>query len=177
MMRFVNRKEIPLDRSRRRGSFGWRTSIFALAGITLTGRAFASAPEDITGVWLTDQKDGAIEIRPCGDHRCGRIVWMKNPKGPDGKAPVDKNNPDPKLRSHTICGLQIISALRPQSDGSWGDGKVYNPDNGQTYGMKIRRQTADSVKATGYMGFELFGQSMEWRRAPKNLGRCDEALK
>jgi uncharacterized protein (DUF2147 family) len=147
------------------------------AVMSLAAPALAAPLEDIVGTWLTDENEGAIEVRPCGDQRCGRIVWMKEPKGKDGKPPLDRNNPDPKLRSNTICGLQIISGLKPQSDGSWGDGQVYDPDTGKTYGMKIRRETADSVKATGYMGFELFGRSMEWRRAPKNLGRCEDATK
>ena len=137
--------------------------------------AFAAPPEDITGLWLTDDGEGGIEIRPCGEQRCGRIAWMKDPKGSDGKPPVDSNNPDATLRARPICGLQIISGLKPQADGSWGQGKVYNPDSGKTYDMEIRRLTADSVKVTGYMGIKLLGQSMDWKRAPKNLGSCSEA--
>jgi uncharacterized protein (DUF2147 family) len=138
--------------------------------------SLASA-QDITGVWLTDDGEGAIEIRPCGEQRCGRIAWMKEPKGPDGKPPTDTNNPDPNLRSRRICGLQIINGLKAQADGNWADGRVYNPDDGKTYGMKIRREGADIVKAHGYLGFELFGKTQEWRRAPKNLGTCEEAAK
>lgn len=157
--------------------FGRRITFLAALSAPLLFGGTSSAIEEIAGVWITDEGDGAIEIRPCGDQRCGRITWMKDPKGPDGKPPVDSNNPDANLRSRRICGLQIISGLRPQGDGSWGDGRVYNPDNGKTYGMKIRREGADMVKATGYLGFELFGQSREWRRAPKNLGSCDEGSK
>jgi uncharacterized protein (DUF2147 family) len=152
-----------------------RRIVLALAGaVALAEPGFAARAEDITGVWLTDDKEGAIEIRPCGENRCGRIAWMKDPKGEDGRPPVDRNNPDPNLRARPICGLQIISGLKPQADGSWGQGRVYDPDSGKTYDIKIRRETAGTVRATGYMGFELFGQSMEWRRAPQNLGRCDE---
>ena len=149
----------------------------ALAGVLAPHAGLAAPAEDITGLWVTQEGEGAIEIRPCGDQRCGRIAWMKEPKGPDGRPPLDRNNPDPGLRSRTICGLQIISGLEPQTDGSWGKGKVYAPDSGKTYDMEIRRETADTLKATGYMGFTLLGRTMEWRRAPKNLGRCDEPTK
>lgn len=132
----------------------------------------AAAPEDITGLWLTDDGEGAIEIRPCGEQRCGRIAWSKNPNGPDGRVAVDSNNPDPSLRTRPICGIQIISGLKPQSDGSWGEGRVYNPENGKTYDMEIRRQTTDSVKVTGYMGLKILGQTMDWHRAPKTLALC-----
>ena len=153
-----------------------RTSVLAaLVGIIgLAQPSLAAPPEDITGVWLTNDNEGAIEIRPCGDQRCGRIAWMKDPKGPDGKPPLDRNNPDPNLRARAICGLQIISGLKPQADGSWGQGQVYDPDSGKTYSMKIRRAGVETLTATGYMGIELFGQSMDWRRAPQNLGRCDD---
>jgi uncharacterized protein (DUF2147 family) len=149
--------------------------IAALVGGLAVAFPGPAAASEITGVWMTDDGEGAIEIRPCGEERCGRIAWMKIPKGPDGKIPTDSKNPNPGLRTRPICGLQIISGLRQQSDGTWADGRVYNPDNGQTYGMKIRREAPDLVKATGYLGFELFGQTRDWRRAPKNLGTCEEA--
>lgn len=161
---------------------GWRlvgrrlAVLAALAGgVAFAEPGLAAPPEDISGIWLTDDGEGGIEIRPCGDQRCGRIAWMKDPKGDDGKPPIDRNNPEASLRARPICGLQIISGLKPQEDGSWGQGRVYNPDSGKTYDMEIRRLTADTVKATGYMGFKLLGQSMEWKRAPKNLGTCNEA--
>lgn len=136
----------------------------------------AVAAEDITGVWLTDDGRAAIEIRPCGADRCGYIVWM-GPDSEGSETATDRNNPDPKLRSRRMCGLQIISGLRPQPDGSWGGGRVYNPESGRTFGMKIRRLSADAVRATGYIGLEFLGQSMEWRRAPNNLRRCDRAAR
>lgn len=146
-----------------------------VVAFALAQPGFAASPEDITGVWLTDDGRAAIEIRPCGAQRCGAIVWMEDPKDEQGKVPTDRNNPDPNLRSRKICGLQIISGLTPQADGSWGQGHVYNPESGKTYGMKIRREAPDAVKAIGYLGMEFLGQTMEWRRAAKNLGGCDGA--
>ena len=45
--------------------------MFVLAGAAIVGPAFAAVPQDITGVWLTNDNEGAIEIRPCGDQRLG----------------------------------------------------------------------------------------------------------
>jgi Uncharacterized protein conserved in bacteria (DUF2147) len=102
-------------------------------------------------------------------------LWMKYPADANGAVPRDRNNPDASLRSRPICGLTIISGLKPQRDGSWGEGRVYNPDNGSTYDMEIRRQAPDVVKVTGYMGLKLFGQSMDWHRAPDDLADCTKA--
>jgi uncharacterized protein (DUF2147 family) len=143
-----------------------------IAAVLVLGPAQAAPPEEIAGLWLTDDGEGAIELRPCGEERCGRVLWMKYPTDENGTVPRDDNNPDPGLRARTICGLTIITGLKPQRDGSWGQGKVYNPDNGSTYDMEIRRQAPDVVKVTGYMGLKLFGQSMDWRRAPKDLPDC-----
>src|SRR5689334_61023 len=70
--------------------------------------AYAATPDDIAGVWLTDDGEGAIEILPCGEQRCGRIVWMKN-KDDKGRMPTDEKNPDVSLRSRPICGLMIVN--------------------------------------------------------------------
>jgi uncharacterized protein (DUF2147 family) len=152
-------------------------AVAVLAGGLATLCPGLALAAEITGLWLTEDGDGVIEIRPCGEQRCGRIAWTKDPYGPDGKLSLDRNNPDPSLRSRRTCGLQIITGLKQQADGTWADGRVYNPENGQTYGMKIRRDAPDRIKATGYLGFELFGQTQEWRRAPKNLAGCEEPAK
>jgi uncharacterized protein (DUF2147 family) len=158
-----------------------RTLATLLAGATGAGiggePSRADAPNDITGVWLTDDGEGAVEIQPCGEQRCGRIVWMKNPRDEHGRIPTDQNNRDPKLRSRKICGLTIIDGLKHQSDGGWGEGHVYNPDNGQTYGVEIRRMAPEILKVTGYLGFRFLGEAQEWRRAPKNLSVCGDEVK
>jgi uncharacterized protein (DUF2147 family) len=180
MIAFPRRREAPSDAVQRLGHGGFRRrnglSAVLAGGLAVLCSAPAAAA-DITGLWMTDDGEGIIEIRPCGEHRCGRIAWTKDPLGPDGKLSLDRNNPDPSLRSRRICGLQIITGLKPQADGTWADGRVYNPDNGQTYGMKIRRESPDLVKAHGYLGFELFGQTQDWRRVAKNPGGCEDTAK
>jgi uncharacterized protein (DUF2147 family) len=146
-----------------------------IAGVALlTGESRAATPPDIAGTWFTQDGEGAIEILPCGGERCGRIAWMKNPVDEHGRPPTDRNNPDPALRQRPICGLTIVTGLKPQDDGSWGQGRVYNPDDARTYDMEIRRASPDALKVTGYLGFRFLGQTTEWRRAPKNLVRCQQ---
>ena len=180
MIAFPRRREAPPHAVQRRGAGAPRRRTGGLALLAGGLAVLCSCPalaSDITGLWMTDDGEGIIEIRPCGEHRCGRIAWTKDPLGPDGKISLDRNNPDPSLRTRRICGLQIITGLKQQGDGTWADGRVYNPDNGQTYGMKIRRESPDLVKAHGYLGFELFGQTQDWRRVAKNPGGCEDAAK
>src|SRR5689334_14074869 len=65
----------------------WRKLALLAIAAAFTAPGFAA--EDITGVWLTAENEGAIEIRPCGSDRCGFIVWMGDPKS-EGK--TDQHN-------------------------------------------------------------------------------------
>jgi uncharacterized protein (DUF2147 family) len=147
--------------------------VIAVGTATTPNRA--GAIDDITGVWLTDRNEAAIEIHPCGQQRCGRIVWMRDPIGNNGQPLTDSHNPNLSLRSRPLCGLTIISGLTPRADGSWGQGKVYNPDNGNTYDMEMQRAAPEILRVTGYLGFTFLGQTTDWRRAPKDLGTCSAA--
>lgn len=132
----------------------------------------AAPPLDIVGTWFTEDGEGGIEILNCGNERCGRIVWMKNPVDKNGRPLTDRNNPDPALRARAICGLTIITGLKPQEDDSWGRGRVYNPDEGRSYDVEIRRTAPDVLNVTGYLALRFLGRTTEWRRTPKNLSRC-----
>ena len=48
-----------------------------LASMTIAARA---AEPGVTGLWLTDDRLGAVEIKACGDSLCGQIYWMKPPE-------------------------------------------------------------------------------------------------
>src|SRR6059058_2438800 len=91
----------------------WMASALALA------TAPAGAAEEIAGLWLSEDGEGAVEIAPCGAERCGRIVWLKSPNTAEGHPVTDANNPDPALRTREVCGLRIVTGLKPQSDGGW----------------------------------------------------------
>jgi uncharacterized protein (DUF2147 family) len=149
----------------------WLVTVF-VAYVESTKLSCAEFPADITGVWLTDGDEGAIEILSCGDQRCGRIAWTKNPKDEEGHPLVDRNNHDLNLRSRPLCGLMIITGLKRQNDGSWGDGQVYDPEQGETYNIEIRRMAPNLVRVTGYLGFRFLGRTMDWQRAPKHLEGC-----
>lgn len=148
-----------------------RWSLLALTLFSWPACALA-APDDITGVWLTDDGAGAVEITPCGVDRCGRIVWLKQTQTPQGEPVADANNPNASLRARPVCGLRVLSGLKLQSDGGWDGGRVYDPEEGKTYDAAVRREGADRLKVTGYIGVKTFGETVIWTRAPKALSGC-----
>jgi len=126
--------------------------------------------DDILGQWNTAQGRSRVEVYKCTDRYCGRIVWLKEPvypaddaKGMAGKPKVDRENPDPALRSQPLEGLQILRDFR-YDDGQWLDGTIYDPREGKTYRCKIKLGDDGKLKVRGYIGISLFGKTTEWTR-------------
>jgi uncharacterized protein (DUF2147 family) len=151
------------------------------ASAVLAGAAGAAEPPIEMGLWYNHTGKGAVEIRPCAetgrgaDLLCGFIVWLRNPENSKGEPLTDAYNQDPAKRGRPICGLPVLGMLRPMSDGSWDQGWVYDPEQGKSFDAAIKLRTRDSLVLTGYKGVKFFSKSFEWKRAPDDLPRCNEA--
>ncbi|MBF9235271.1 DUF2147 domain-containing protein [Microvirga alba] len=156
----------------RRWSGLWGILVSAIVVVNLSGPSLAAELADIRGVWLVDDGESAVEITACGAARCGRVIWLKDGNDEDGRPLLDRHNPDANLRSHPVCGLQIIGGLKPQLDGSWDQGRIYDPEEGKTYDLEIRSAGPDVLKVTGYLTIKSFGETLTWRRPAQALNRC-----
>ena len=135
------------------------TSLLA-AGAALTLAAAAQAA-DVTGLWHTAAQGGLIEIAPCGDSVCGKIVGSPELTAhPDLK---DSRNGNPALRSRLLKGLVILQGFHRDGDG-WSGGQLYNPPNGATYKGELRLTAPDTLKVTGCIVSPLC-QTQIWSRA------------
>jgi len=95
----------------------------AVLGLLLTlllpvSFAFAADDDKIVGLWNTPRNDCKIEIFKRGIKYCGRIAWLKEPlyradEGGSmaGRPVVDRENPNPNLRSRMLIGLQLIEGF------------------------------------------------------------------
>ena len=113
-----------------------------------------------------------IELRPCGDSRCGKVVWLKQPLGPEGLPLRDYRNSDPNLRSRPVCGLEVVSGFKKQSDSSWGGGTVYVSDQGTSYSGVAKVLSPTKVEVTGYIGLPIFGASEVWTKVSRPPEIC-----
>lgn len=113
------------------------------------------AQEKILGKWFTESGDAQVEIYKSGDKLNGKIIWLE--KGPDTK---DKHNPDEKLQSRKLMGVNILLGLS-QGKKKWEGGKIYNPKNGKTYKCAIWPD-GDELKVRGYLG--PFYETQTWKR-------------
>ena len=147
--------------------------IRSLAGVLLatvmTSGALAADPK---GVWLTEGRDAAVAIGPCGDGDwlllCGRIVWLKDATGENGGPRLDTRNPDPARRSRPICGLVVMGGLKPAGPENWDGGSVYNPQDGRIYSGDMALLTDSTLRVRAYLGVPFFGQTQVWTRAERS---------
>ena len=125
----------------------------------------AQNPGDrIIGKWYTEENKSLIEIYKKGDKYYGNIVWLKIPNEDNGKPKVDNDNPDEKLRTRPILGLEVMTDLEFDEDNEWEDGDIYDPESGNTYSCMVTLTTPDKIDMRGYIGFSLFGRTTVWTR-------------
>ena len=142
-----------------------RISLLILLSMFLATAAFASAePNDLFGVWLTEGGGAKLEIFPCGEKACGKVIWLKHPNyvnsgdGPVGMEKVDRKNADPALRSRSIIGLKVMEGLSLEGDW-WRNGSCYDPQSGTTYQCKMRLESATELRLRGFIGISLLGRT------------------
>ena len=120
--------------------------------------AFASEP--VTGRWVTEEKDAVVAIAPCGKAMCGAVDRFLVPP-PQGLDQRDINNPDAKLRTRKLLGMQILTSF--VADGKVWRGRIYDPKSGKSYRSIIRRKGPNVLEVKGCIG--PFCQTQELRKA------------
>ena len=121
----------------------------------LTLSAQAAAP--ITGRWVTQSKDGVVEIYQCGAQLCGKLAkFLVMP--PAGAGAKDINNPNKALRGRTILGMNVLSGFTEKGD-EW-KGQIYDPKSGKTYRSVVYKGKSGNLVVKGCIG--PFCQAQTW---------------
>ena len=115
----------------------------------------------IVGKWLSANGEDQIQIYKKGDKYFGKLAWIKFPDE-NGKPKVDKNNPDPALRTRPDLGLELLQNFT--FDGkNYEDGTIYDPKSGKVYSCKMTLNN-DKLKIRGYIGISLLGRTEVWTK-------------
>ena len=123
----------------------------------------AAFAQDVIGKWKLEDGSAIVEVYKNGDAFNGKIVWLNNPNGPDGKPATDRNNPDSNLRSRQLMGLNMLNGLKA-SNGEYSGGKIYDPGNGKTYNCSMKVE-GKVLKVRGSLDKKgLIGRTMDWFR-------------
>jgi uncharacterized protein (DUF2147 family) len=120
----------------------------------------AQAAAPISGRWVTQSKDGVVEVYECGAALCGKLVkFLVTP--PAGAGAKDVNNPDKKLRNRTILGMNVLTGFK--SNGKEWKGQIYDPKSGRTYRSIVYKGASGNLVVKGCIG--PFCQAQTWTPA------------
>ncbi len=146
--------------------------VFCIAAAALLGMSFTNhysapsdgQPDDIVGIWKNGEGTGMIEIYKKEDKFFGKVVWLKVPNKADGTPRTDDKNPDEKLRSQPLMGIENLRNFVWLSDGVWQKGTIYDPKKGKTYSCNITMTDGNTLEVRGYIGISLIGRTDTWKR-------------
>jgi glucans biosynthesis protein C len=160
----------PLTAGRRAALTPSAVAIPAIAClVAFSSLAAAATP---VGLWYAEGGAARVEIEPCGDALCGRVVWLRSPFDDDGCDLRDRYNPDPALRRRPVVGLDVLHGLKPRTDGTWDDGSIYDPASGNTYTCSLALDGDDRLRLRGYLGIRLLGRTTTWTRVGTENRLC-----
>lgn len=136
----------------------------AIALALLVAAPAAQARDGVLGRWVTPGAAAIVELAPCAGTSglCGTVRWLWDGVDDKGRPRVDAQNADASLRTRPLVGLSILSGLTATPDGGWA-GRIYNPEDGQTYRATMRQQGADALLIEGCVLFIC--QKQVWRKA------------
>jgi uncharacterized protein (DUF2147 family) len=171
--RFVSGTTSRARPSRRSVALSPSTGAAILVAFALAVAVRASAASPV-GVWYAEGGAARVAIEPCGSELCGRVVWLRSPFDEDGCDLRDGHNPDPALRGRKVEGLEVLRGLTPLGDGTWGNGRIYDPASGNTYTCRLALDGDDRVRLRGYVGIPLLGRTTTWTRVGAENRVCRE---
>lgn len=140
-----------------------RFACFLIAVLLASTPVDAQGPTPV-GVWLHPNGRIRVAIAPCGDRLCGKLVWFRWPNDSEGLPLVDIKNADPALRTRPLLGLTILRGLRRTGARSWGDGRIYNPDEGVDYRAQMTIAEDGALHVRAYVVVPLLGKTFVWTR-------------
>lgn len=140
--------------------------VLTLAIVALFTPAAMSASGSVLGEWTTPN-GSVVEIYRCGQDVCARLVRVSR-QVPEH---VDAQNPNPRLRGRSLCGLEIGSGFHMTGPNHAVGGRLYDPASGNTYSGWM---TADgnTLQLRGYIGISIFGRTETWTRVQSDPAPC-----
>jgi len=159
-----------MDR-RRRPDIDWLRASAAAVGLAIASSSSAATP---VGLWYAEGGAARVAIEPCGEALCGRVVWLRSPLDEDGCELRDRHNPERGLRDRPVVGLEVLRGLSPRPDGTWSDGRIYDPGSGNTYTCFASLEGPNRLRLRGYIGIPLIGRTTTWIRVGTEHESCRE---
>ena len=134
----------------------------------LAGNAYSQATDPAIGVWRTiddktNQPASLIKIEEANGLLQGTII--KTFPAPGETPLVYCNLCKDDRKDKPLIGMKIMSDLKQDGSGTWSDGKILDPKNGETYKVKVATEDGKKMDVRGYIGVPLLGRTQVWYKA------------
>jgi uncharacterized protein (DUF2147 family) len=139
-------------------------SVWSLLIALLSGFSTRNPAEQVVGIWESEEKNLQIEMFEDEGYFAGRMVYYKCSTDEVMRTSVDSENPDRRLVNRKLLGLKLVSQLKYEGDNQWSNGKIYDPNSGNTYDARIELTDPNTAIVRGYWKFKWLGRSMVFNR-------------
>ena len=137
--------------------------LFLLVFMAANAFAQTSGGGGVLGVWLSENKDGKIEVYKSASKYFGKLIWGKTMYEADGiTSRKDVENKNKDLRSRNLKDLVMLTDFT-YHDSIWDGGEIYDPYSGKTYSCTLKLKDG-KLNIRGYVGVSLFGRTSVWER-------------
>jgi uncharacterized protein (DUF2147 family) len=109
------------------------------------------------GEWITEDGQGRVRIRACGQALCG-VIAAADP------SETDRHNPDANKRNRPLLGTPVLIDMKSVNNKRW-EGEIYNAKNGKTYASNIMLKNPDVLRVEGCVFGGFFCGGQDWIRA------------
>jgi uncharacterized protein (DUF2147 family) len=106
-------------------------------------------------VWRNPQDSVHIRVHPCGNTRCGEVVWAND------KAKADSA----RGGTPNLVGTQLFRDFK-QDDAKVWKGKVFVPDMNRTFTGTITIKSDNTADVKGCLMGRIGCKSQTWTRIP-----------
>mgnify|MGYP000022233178 FL=1 len=143
-------------------------SLSACILVIATSNIYAQTTDPAIGVWKTiddktNQPASLIKIDEVNGVLQGTII--KTFPAPGETPLVYCNLCKDDRKDKPLIGMKIMSDLKKDGLGSWSDGKILDPKNGETYKVKLVTEDGKKMDVRGYIGVPLLGRTQVWYKA------------
>jgi len=143
----------------------YSTTFFLAFLLIVAGNSFAQLPDPAIGVWKTiddktNEPASLIKIEQVNGMLEGTVI--KTFQKPNEKPLVYCNLCKDERKDKPIIGMKIMTELKRDKPGSWSDGKILDPEEGEVYRVKIITEDGKKMDVRGYIGVPLLGRTQTW---------------
>lgn len=118
----------------------------------------------LVGVWESEEKNLQIQMFEDNGQFAGRMVYFKCSSDEVMLNSEDTENPDKSLRSRKLLGMKLVTRLDYQGNNIWDEGKIYDPNSGNTFEARIQLTGPNTAIVRGYWKYRWLGRSMVFKR-------------